>query len=140
VVVETARRLTPLGIDLLKAEFPLDMAEDQDETSWRQSCSDISSASQTPWILLSAAVDFETYLRQVDIACDAGASGIAVGRAVWKEAVSLSREARKDFLITTARQRLTTLHDLCKAKAKPFTDFYTPSPVTTDWYKLYGQS
>ena len=139
VVVETARRLTPLGVDLLKAEFPLDVTEDQDETSWRQSCTDISSASQTPWILLSAAVDFENFLRQVDIACDAGASGIAVGRAVWKEAVSLSREARNDFLVTTARQRLVELHDLCKAKAKPFIEFYSQPPVKTDWYKQYGQ-
>jgi tagatose-1,6-bisphosphate aldolase len=76
----------------------------------------------------------------VGIACDAGASGIAVGRAVWKEAVSLSHEARTDFLMTTARQRLTHLYDLCKAKAKPFTDFYTPYPVTTTWYQQYGQS
>ena len=82
VVVETAKRLTPLGVDILKAEFPLDVAE-KDESQWAKACADISTASVAPWILLSAAVDYETYLRQVVVACNSGASGIAVGRAVW---------------------------------------------------------
>jgi len=89
VVTETARRLTPLKVDLLKAEFPLD-ANDQDESGWLEACKEISSASITPWILLSAAVDYDVFQRQVIAACHAGASGIAVGRAVWKEAVMMN--------------------------------------------------
>jgi tagatose 1,6-diphosphate aldolase len=136
VVVETARRLTPLNVDLLKAEFPLDASE-TDESTWAVACAEVSMASVTPWILLSAAVDFETYLRQVMIACHAGASGVAVGRAVWKEAVAMEAQARANFLQTLARQRLARLAGLCSALAKPWTDFYTLPALEPDWYLVY---
>lgn len=135
VVVETARRLTPLQVDILKAEFPLDV-NDQDESNWIDACREISAASVTPWILLSAAVDYETFLRQVTVACYEGASGIAVGRAVWKEAVTMRPEERLSFLRTTARQRLSRLTSLCHALARPYTDFYT-ADAPFDWYKQY---
>ena len=135
VVVETARRLTPLHIDILKAEFPLDL-NDMDESRWLHACKEISSASVTPWILLSAAVDYETFLRQVTVACHAGASGIAVGRAVWKEAVTMERDDRLKFLRTTARERISRLTSLCHALARPYTDFYT-TEMPFDWYKTY---
>ncbi len=135
VVVETARRLTPLNVDILKAEFPLDVV-DMDESKWLEACQDISSASVTPWIVLSAAVEYETFLRQVTIACNAGASGTAVGRAVWKEAVTMTGAERREFLHTTARSRLSRLTSLCHALAKPYTDFYT-AKAPFDWYKIY---
>ncbi|MEO7838367.1 MAG: hypothetical protein ABIU06_03375, partial [Anaerolineales bacterium] len=135
VVVETAKRLTPLNIDILKAEFPLD-ANDMDESKWSDACKEISSASITPWILLSAAVDYDTFVRQVTMACNAGASGVAVGRAVWKEAVTLNGEERIKFLRTTAQQRIARLASLCHALAKPYTDFYT-ADAPFDWYKNY---
>ena len=135
VVVETAKRLTRLKIDILKAEFPLDV-NDTDEILWRKACQDISSASVVPWILLSAAVDYATFLQQVTVACNAGASGIAVGRAVWQEAVSMSVDERKQFLNSTARKRLSRLTSLCHALAKPYTDFYT-AEAPFDWYKNY---
>lgn len=135
VVVETARRLTPLHVDILKAEFPLDVNE-ADESKWNDACQEIASASAAPWILLSAAVEYETFLRQVTVACSAGASGIAVGRAVWKEAVTMNPEERVKFLRTTARQRIARLTSLCHALARPYTDFYTAG-APFDWYKTY---
>jgi tagatose-1,6-bisphosphate aldolase len=135
VVVETARRLTPLNVDILKAEFPLDV-NDADESKWMHACREISSASVTPWILLSAAVDYETFLRQVTVACEAGASGIAVGRAVWKEAVTMTGDERMKFLQTTAKYRISRLTSLCHALAKPYTDFYM-AEAPFDWYKNY---
>ena len=36
-----------------------------------------------PWVLLSGGVPFETFFRQTQVACEAGASGVMVGRAVW---------------------------------------------------------
>src|SRR3990172_1726234 len=68
VVVESAKRLTPLGADILKAEFPLDVSE-TDQKVWAEACAEISAASIVPWILLSAAVDYEVFLKQVIIAC-----------------------------------------------------------------------
>ena len=135
VVVETARRLTPLNVDILKAEFPLDVT-DLDESKWMVACREISSATVTPWILLSAAVEYETFLRQVTVACNAGASGIAVGRAVWKEAVTMDGDERMKFLRTTARYRMSRLTSLCHALARPYTDFYA-ADAPSDWYKNY---
>ncbi|MCB9136342.1 MAG: tagatose 1,6-diphosphate aldolase [Anaerolineales bacterium] len=129
VVVETARRLTPLGADLLKAEFP-----SAPEAEWADACTEVSEASVCPWILLSGAVEFEVYLRQVETACRAGASGIAVGRAVWQEAVEMSPPARAAFLHSTARDRLNHLTALCTALAKPWTEFYETREIQTDWY------
>ena len=136
VVVETARLLTSIaGVDVLKAEFPLDAADD-DSARLAEACAEVSAASVTPWILLSAAVSFETYQRQIIAACQAGASGIAVGRAVWQEAATMSRAARLEFLRTTGKERLTRLNALCVALAKPYTDFYA-ADAAFDWYKSY---
>ena len=135
VVVETARRLTPLNVDILKAEFPLDV-NDMDESKWMDACKEISSASITPWILLSAAVEYDVFLRQVTVACNAGASGIAVGRAVWKEAVTMNGDERMKFLLTTAKYRLSRLTSLCHALAKSYTDFYQ-AHAPFDWFKNY---
>jgi len=138
VVVETARRLTPIpGVDVLKAELPLDVQEaENDPARLAAACVEVSAASLTPWILLSAAVSFDVYQRQIIAACQAGASGIAVGRAVWQEAVTMSAEARLDFLRGTARERLTRLNALCMSLAKPATDFYS-AQAPFDWYKNY---
>jgi tagatose-1,6-bisphosphate aldolase len=136
VVVETARRLTPLGADILKAEFPLDASAPLSEEIWMDACKEISSASLVPWILLSAAVDYETFVRQVVVACNAGASGIAVGRAVWKEAVTMSNAERLDFLRTVAQPRISRLTSLCHALARPYTDFFQAEALF-DWYKTY---
>ncbi|MGD0612712.1 MAG: tagatose 1,6-diphosphate aldolase [Anaerolineales bacterium] len=137
VVTETARRLTVPGVDVLKAEFPLDPAVRPAESAWTEACAGISAASPVPWILLSAAVDYETYLRQVTVACRAGASGIAVGRAVWQEAVERSGADRLEFLKTVARPRLERLTALCAELGKPWTDFYSSADVSSDWYQTY---
>ena len=102
-MVETAKRLMFPGMDVLKAEFPLDTQETPDQTVWAEACHDISQTCSTPWILLSAAVDFDLFVRQVTVACQNGASGIAVGRAVWQEAVNLSGQDRLNFLWNTGR-------------------------------------
>ncbi len=122
VVVETARRLTHIpGVDVLKAEFPLDVAAIPGEAEWRAACLELTEASRAPWVLLSAGVDFETYLRQVAVAALAGACGVAVGRAVWKEAAELPQEERDTFLSTVARKRMARVTALCQALAQPWT-------------------
>jgi tagatose 1,6-diphosphate aldolase len=136
VVPETARRLVVPGVDILKAEFPIDVQDDEVEQTLAAACADISSASPAPWILLSAAVDYGRYLRQVTAACEAGASGIAVGRAVWQEAVALQGRERLDFLQTTARPRLTQLAELCSRLATPVQHFYS-AEAPFDWYQTY---
>jgi tagatose-1,6-bisphosphate aldolase len=138
VVVETARRLVMSGVDVLKAEFPLDISAESDERVWAEACAELSAASVAPWVLLSASVGYDTYLRQVNAACRAGASGVAVGRAVWKEAVNLSGEARAAFLNDVARARMARLTALCDAHARPWTEFYSAPVIDSHWYARYA--
>jgi tagatose 1,6-diphosphate aldolase len=139
VVVETARRLTPLGVDVLKAEFPVDSNEVQDETVWADACRELSDASTAPWVLLSAGVSFAVYERQTLIACQAGASGVMAGRAVWNEAAELDGPARTAFLLQVATPRLQRLATLCAAHGRPWTDFYPElaQPFGEGWYASY---
>jgi len=134
VVIETARRLTPLGVDALKAEFPAETT--QSPGQWESACRELSEASSVPWVLLSASVDFATYAHQVEVACRAGASGVAAGRAVWQEAVTLSGEHRLEFLATTGRERMALLSQL--SDISPWTQFYGPTQaVEYNWYECY---
>jgi tagatose 1,6-diphosphate aldolase len=138
VVIETARRLTSIpGVDVLKAEFPLDIGAVPNEAEWLAACQELTESSRVPWVLLSAGVDFETYLRQVAAAVRAGASGVAVGRAVWKEAVELAPEERNVFLFTVARERMARATELCQALAHPWTDFHSPPAMESHWYEDY---
>ena len=97
LVAGSARDLTPLGVDVLKAEFPADMRQQADEGRLRAACERLDEVSQAPWILLSAGVTFDEFARQVKIACQAGASGFLGGRAIWEEAMHMpdSSERRK---------------------------------------------
>lgn len=139
VVIETARRFTPRGTDVLKAEFPLDVGEEPDERVWEEACQELSEASRTPWVLLSAGVPFETFARQVEIACRCGASGVMAGRAVWQEAVELRGEARSDFLHKQAVDRMGELSDIISEHGTPYTRFYASSTkdVGETWYENY---
>ncbi len=136
-VIETAARLTPLGADILKAEFPLDIQVDTNESVWSAACEELSSASVIPWVLLSASVDYPTFLRQVTVACQQGASGVAVGRAVWKEATSLKGDEQLSFLNKIASPRMARITALCEALARPWTDFYAAPSIDSSWYVSY---
>jgi tagatose 1,6-diphosphate aldolase len=137
VVLETARRLVMDGVDVLKAEFPLDAKAEPDEAAWAKACLELTKASRAPWILLSASVDFETFLRQVTVACQSGASGVAVGRAVWQEAPGLTGQARQDFLDQVAQPRMARITALVDALAQPWQEYYSPEPVDEAWHRQY---
>ncbi|MEL7233110.1 MAG: tagatose 1,6-diphosphate aldolase [Chloroflexota bacterium] len=138
VVVETARRLGKTGVDVLKMEFPLDYKY-ADRGEWREACDELSEASDVPWVLLSAGVDFETFEEQTVVACEAGASGFLAGRAIWKEAVNMMPEARTAFLDGTASERIQRLIEISGEKARPWSEFYTVPGSSEDWYDSYGE-
>ncbi len=138
VVIETAKRLSKVGADILKLEFPVDVAFDSDKARWQASCEELSSVATIPWVLLSAGVAFETFAEQTQIACRAGASGFLAGRAIWKEAVTMSPVDRRKFLLETAVPRLQQLIQIANDDAKPWTKFYQPAAgLGGDWYKQY---
>lgn len=134
IVVETARRLSALKPDVLKLEFPVDVAFEADRARWKSSCEAVTAASSVPWVLLSAGVDFETFAEQTEIACKAGASGFLAGRAIWKEAVTMTPEQRADFLENTAVPRIRKLIEIAEAHSTPWTKFYNYPTLEKGWY------
>jgi tagatose 1,6-diphosphate aldolase len=127
VVVETARRLVPLGVDVLKAEFPLNVVEQPDPAAWQDACAELSEACSVPWVLLSGGVAWDIFLRQAEVACQAGASGVMAGRAFWNEAVIADRAARNKFLACEAMDRLHRLRAVCITTAQPLQDLLQPA-------------
>ncbi len=121
LVIETARQITALPIDVLKAEFPADIRFEPDEGKLLELCRELDQASRLPWVLLSAGVDFEMFKKQVEIACRAGASGFLAGRALWQEGAHIrSRKERMDFFRTTSAPRLQELAGLVNECGKPW--------------------
>lgn len=138
VVRDTARRLSALGPDVLKLEFPFDASYETDFDKWQAGCAAISEVCSVPWVLLSAGVEFETFEAQTRVACLAGASGFLAGRAIWKECVVMTPQQRTEFLETTAVERIKRLIDVIDAHARPWTDFYAPMALGNHWYDEYA--
>lgn len=138
--VEAARTFCALGIDVLKAEFPVNVRQEPDEDVWRVALAELNAACTVPWALLSAGVDYTTFLRQTELACQAGASGVIVGRAVWAEAVSLGGEERTRFLAATGRERMQALAAVCAQQGADWRKRVAPPETTApDWYFSYGE-
>lgn len=139
VITESAQRLTPLGADVLKAEFPLDISQGEDEQEWQQACRTLTKVSPIPWILLSASVDFDVYFKQVMAACLGGASGVAVGRAVWKEATDLHDAEQTQFLESVARERMLKIADWVESRAESWHSYFDPVSVDENWFRIYDE-
>jgi tagatose 1,6-diphosphate aldolase len=143
LVVETARQVTALPIDVLKAEFPADIKFEQDEGKLLGLCQELNQASRLPWVLLSAGVDFESFRKQVEIACRAGASGFLAGRALWQEGAQIrAREERMNFFRNTAAPRLKELAEIADSYGRPWysrlgAESGKFAKVTEGWYRSY---
>lgn len=138
IVIETARRLSKTGADVLKMEFPVDIFHNDNQEVWRRQCENLSAASSVPWVLLSAGVDFHRFVPQVKIACESGASGFLAGRAIWKECATMSPDDRATFLQTTATDRLKQLIEIAVAESRPWTEFYSAMGSAEKWFESYS--
>jgi len=126
LVIQTARQITSFPIDVLKAEFPANAKYETDRAKLHQLCRQLDEASQVPWVILSAGVDYEIFREQVKIACQAGASGFLGGRAIWQEAIRFTdKNDRAKFLSTTVADRLKELAEIATKYAFP-------------WYRKFG--
>lgn len=136
VSVVMASTFSEMGVDILKMQFPVNHNETPDLSVWRAACEELDAACRVPWTLLSAGVDYATFLQQAKIACEKGASGVIVGRAVWAEAVEKQDDDREDFLHTIAVARLRELNKVVRP-ASPWT-VRTGIPASPpDWYEDY---
>lgn len=134
VVKDTAQRMSALKPDVLKLEFPIDAAFNDNHDEWRAACEAVSAVSNVPWVLLSAGVEFETFAQQARIACESGSSGYLAGRAIWKECVTMSPDGRAAFLADVAIPRIKQLNEIA-AVARPMTAFYSLMPLSKGWYR-----
>lgn len=141
MVIETARRLVPLGVDVLKAEFPADPDFEDDDVRMAEWCRALNDASGIPWVLLSAGVDYATFKRQVEIACASGASGFLAGRAIWQEVSDLPEDDQDDFLNTTSASRLRELTRIANEYGPSWREIYADAIAKIDtaegWQERY---
>lgn len=139
ICIEMCQRFSAMGVDSLKLPFPVNHTLSQDETEWREACAAITEACSVPWALLSAGVDFDTFLKQSEIACQAGASGVIVGRALWAEVVDMAPEEREPFLQTIAATRLQQLAAVCQQFAAPWQATVGKPHQAINWYESYQE-
>jgi tagatose 1,6-diphosphate aldolase len=141
IILKTAHRLSRLDPDVLKIEFPVDPKYQTNEDEWFKACQSLTQASTCPWTVLSAGVSFETFARQVEIACRAGASGFIGGRAIWKESIGLDEPERSNWVRETGVKRMKMLSRIAEMNGNPWRD-YLPEPgqiLSENWYKNYQQ-
>jgi tagatose 1,6-diphosphate aldolase/sulfofructosephosphate aldolase len=118
-IIEAARALNDLDIDLLKLEYP----------GSAEGCRRLSSLLDRPWAVLSAGVPFDQFTDIIRIAADeGGASGFIAGRSVWREVVSLTGREREEFLTSVARPRLERLIGVAEKCARPWTEVRGSAP------------
>lgn len=139
VVIDMAETFSTMGVDALKMQFPVDAKQSNDEDEWRAACEKLNSACTVPWALLSAGVTYDVFEQQAKVVCQAGASGVIAGRAIWAEAIKLQGQARIDFLQNTAQQRMATLAQICADNATPWFDRVASPEDHVTWYESYKE-
>ena len=104
------------------------------------------AASERPWVLLSAGVDYPDYYKQVQMAMEAGASGVLGGRAFWKEyflqdgarpAASSPRPRRSNGSPTSIPWSASTVRPGPPVTALPKKTL-TSIRATEGWHARYG--
>jgi len=125
-VIESARTLSR-WCDVYKAEFPGSLSDGEETLA--KNLQALDAASERPWVLLSAGVDFPDYKKQVELAVKhGGASGVLGGRAFWKEYfLQDSPEAKQKYAEGECTERVRTIDKIVKTQAKP-------------WFVRYGLS
>ena len=145
-VIESARQLSRY-CDVYKAEFPGHLGQDSDD-QLRDNLQALDAASERPWVLLSAGVDYPDYYKQVGMAMECGASGVLGGRAFWKEYFLQDGDAaRSQFAATTARKRVADVDTVVREHGSPWYGRYgltaedlTTVRATEGWHARYGSA
>jgi len=103
LIVESARISLELGSKVLKLPYP----------GTAEACAEISAlCGDVPWAVLSAGVDHETFIGQVETAMKNGASGVIAGRALWKDCISLDPNENELRLEKVASDRLKQIQEV----------------------------
>jgi tagatose-1,6-bisphosphate aldolase/sugar (pentulose or hexulose) kinase len=100
LVVDAARIAVECGAKVLKLPYP---------GSAQASAAVTAASAGVPWAVLSAGVDHQTFIQQVEVAVANGASGAMAGRSLWKDSLAVSPEVREHLLTSRALPRLREL-------------------------------
>ena len=113
LVIGGTRLCLDLGAKVLKLPYPGTAA----------ACAAVTAlCGAVPWAVLSAGVDHETFVGQVETAMAGGASGVIAGRSLWKDCISLDRTATRDRLTRIAVPRLREIQAIVerhRRRARP---------------------
>lgn len=119
-IIESAREANALGTDMLKVEFPGYVDTDAGKGKALAACKQLDASVNVPWVILSAGVGYDSFKTQVEIACNAGASGFLAGRSIWRDAASTKDPELREQAGLDAANRLAELANITRACGKPF--------------------
>jgi tagatose-1,6-bisphosphate aldolase len=122
LVVQATARVEPLGPDLLKLPYPVHDSVAHDDEAASRACGALTKAcGDTPWVLLGAGTDTDTFVRQIGVAGSAGAAGFLVGRGIWGLALAANLDDVERLATTVAREAFERCRRAAEAVARPLT-------------------
>jgi tagatose 1,6-diphosphate aldolase len=119
-ILASAIEANARGVDMLKVEFPGYVDSAAGREAAREACAELDTNIDVPWVILSAGVGYEDFATQVEIACQAGASGYLAGRSIWRDAVSTHDPVRQAEAFEEARRRLARLNVTTREHGRPY--------------------
>lgn len=148
-------------VDILKLEFPAELKYTEEYahkifddrarepvyniSQVRGFCRRLDEAVSMPWVILSAGVDIREFLIQLELACEAGASGFLCGRAIWKAAIkkypdveALERTLKSEGAYNFKRANATAEAALPWFEHKRFRGGWELLGKGPSWYREYG--
>ncbi|CAM3622439.1 Tagatose 1,6-diphosphate aldolase [Bordetella sputigena] len=123
------------GVDLFKLESPLPGASlpvrdggdaHRAAQAWFDRMGQVCAQAGIPWVMLSAGVTGEQFLRVMEYAYAAGANGFLAGRAIWGQALRNYPDVARcaSVLREQGRDTLRRLGALTSASGKPWVPGY----------------
>jgi tagatose 1,6-diphosphate aldolase len=110
LIADACRLGIAAGAKVLKIQYPGSAA----------ACAAVHEAcAGVPWAVLSAGVDHKAFLGQLEVAMSHGCAGAIAGRSLWKDAISLDPDVRRDRLVNLAAPRLREIRALLAAHRAP---------------------
>lgn len=137
IVIGSVERLSALRPDVLKVQFPVDTRYESDRAEWAEACAELDDAAGVPWALLSGGDPYELFRDQVQVACEAGASGFMVGRALWGDYVTAPHDQKESLLNRQVVPRFEELCEIAAAFGRDWADSHTLTDVGDRWYVNY---
>ena len=138
-IIESAELIGPFT-DILKLEYPADIKMDDVKTQ-EKNLAELDAKAIRPWVLLSAGVKFDIFIKQVELAMKAGASGVMAGRAIFQEYFDYTTRAdQQKFLKTTGIERMNQMNEIVEKYATSWKKRYNLTSaellkaVEPDWY------